>query len=290
MDCTEQNLENIRLIHFHNMDVKEMVDAGSTIGSQFHRSQGLWWRKVKPFFYQPLPFLKPVIPHQAEPNLLKALGGYYHRVPAGALSNGTITVNEIKDPPNYDLEMLKIKVRNEVRKGLKTVVIRQINNLDDLTDDGCQVYMSWKGRTKDVLGGGFDEQNFRRWITQIFQHPHVLILGAYFENKLIAFVLAYAVDGIAELSKTFSHSSFQNLKPVSALNYCYIKICQNNPEIVKICNGLRSHKPSLEEYKFKLGFQHISYPAYIYLRPLIRPMVRLLFPIQYKRLMGQYSD
>lgn len=290
MNFTEENLETIRFTQFHNMTAEEMVDSGRKNGTKFHFSHGLWWRQVKPFFYQPIPFLKPAIPHQVEPDRLKALGGFYHRVPEGDLSNGIMTVNEIEDHTNYDLGILRAKVRYEIRKALSQVRIRRIDNLDELLNDGYQVYESWQNRIDDVFGGRLDAQNYRRWITGVFHHPYVLILGAYFENRLIAFTLAYAVDGIGELSKTFSHSSFQNLRAVSALNYCYIKICQNNSDIKNVCNGQLSHKPSLEEYKAKLGYSHVSYPAYIHLRALVRPIVQFLLPIQYKRLMGQYAN
>jgi len=63
MDFTEQNLENIRAIHLHNMSVVELVKADAQVDSRFHLSKGVWWREVKPFFYQPAFFMTRLMPH-----------------------------------------------------------------------------------------------------------------------------------------------------------------------------------------------------------------------------------
>jgi len=80
-----------------------------------------------------------------------------------------------------------------------------------------------------------------------------------------------------------------HVSPSSALIFAYLRICGRNPQIRKACCGLRSHKKSLEDYKQRLGFRHIAYPAFIHLRAPIRPFVRWLMPIQYQRLMGHYN-
>jgi hypothetical protein len=104
----------------------------------------------------------------------------------------------------------------------------------------------------------------------------------------VSYVVAHAVDGVADLSKSFTDPYFYRLSPSSALIYAYITICTQNPEIRKACNGLRSTKDSLERYKAHLGFQQVSYPAFIHLRMGLRPLVSRWMPEQYRRLMGQY--
>jgi hypothetical protein len=289
MDFSEENLETISSLNMHNMTIREAVEADSKIGSHFHYSRGVWWKEVRPFFYQPMPFIKPIIPHRTGPDPLKALGGFYHAVPDGAVSNGVIITNEISDSTNYETVIIKAKMRNQIKRALKSVRVCQVDNLDDLLDDGYQIYMDWVNRTNDNMTKQHDVQTYRNWITRVFHHPYVLILGAYYENRLIAFSTSYAVDGIAEGSRMYSINAYQNLYPSTALTYAMIKISQNNAGIKRIMNGLRSHKASLEKFKAKLGFSHVSYPAYVYIRPIIRSVVRWFMPIQYKRLMGQYD-
>lgn len=290
MDLTEQNLKTIHSIHLHNMTLDELVEADSRVESRFHFSKGIWWREVKPLFYQPAVFTMRISPHQAAPKPWYALGGYYYMVPDGAQSNGVIVVNEVCDPANYGLETLKRKTRYQVRRALAQQKICHIIKLDDLLSDGYKIYLSWETRNKNVRVKRSNHEVFCRWISRSFHHPYNIILGAYYKGRLISYIIFNAVDGVANLSKTFSDYSFRHLHPSSVLIYAYIKICGQNQQIHKVCNGLRSHKISLEQFKAKFGFCHVTYPAYIYLCPFLRPLVRWLMPTQYRRLMGQYDD
>ncbi len=97
MDLTKQNLETIHSIHLHNMTVNELVEADSQVESRIHFSKGIWWREVKPLFFQPAAFMTRITPHQAAPKPWHAIGGYYHMVPDDAQSNCVIVVNEVSD-------------------------------------------------------------------------------------------------------------------------------------------------------------------------------------------------
>lgn len=289
LDLSAQNLDTIRSIRLHNMTVDEVVQADSQEGSRFHFSKGIWWREVKPFFYHPAAPMSQIVPHAAAPAAWRALGGYYHMVPPGAPSNGHIVVNEMPDLANYTLDNLNKSVRYEIRRGLSTFRIRPVADLQELLTDGYRVYLEWEGRTENVRVRRRDPVVFRRWITAVFSHPYGLILGAYSEDRLSAYVIVHAVAGVADLAKCFSDTSSYRYAPSSALNYAYFKICAQSPGVHKACSGLRSTKDSLERYKAKLGFRHVAYPAFICLRLVIRPLVRWLMPMEYRRLMGQYQ-
>jgi len=289
MDLTDRNLETISSTHLHNMTIEELVEADRRAGSRLHFSDGVWWREVKPFFYLPANFMTRVVPHRSKPKPWRVLGGYYHMVPQGFTSNGVIVTNEISNPSSYRLESLKANKRREIRRALAFFRICRVKGLDDLLGDGYRVYLDWEKKTKNVRDKRSNPAVFKRWITRTFRHPYRLILGAYAENHLVAFQIIEAVEGVANISYTFSDSSFKALTPSSALRYTYIRICGLHGEIRTACGGFRSLKESLERYKSELGFQHVSYPAFISLQPLIRPLVRWLMPLEYRRLMGQYQ-
>jgi hypothetical protein len=288
MDLIQQNLETISSIHLHNMTVDELVRADSQVESRFHFSQGIWWREVKPFFYHPAAPMTQIVPHTAAPAAWRALGGYYYMVPPGAPSNGLIVANEIPNPASYQLESLK-KKRNQIRRALAFFRIARVDELNHLLGDGFRIYLDWEKRTKNVRLKRSNPVVFNRWISRTFHHPHKLLLGAYARDHLAAFLIAEAIEGVANISKIFSDSCFNELTPASALIYAYVKICGQNREIRKACHGLRGLIDSLERYKSVLGFEHVSYPAFIHLRPVIRPLVRCLMPMEYRRLTGQYA-
>jgi hypothetical protein len=297
MDFTKQNLETLASLCLHNVSVEQRVAADLKIGERFHFFNGVWWHRVKPFFYLPVSFLLPLRPHESPPNPWIALGGYYHVVPEGSLSNGSIVTNEVSDPGKFQLEMLKQskngarKVR-EIERGLSLLAILRIVKLDDLLGDGYRVFRDWEQRTVGVWSKDIGRTSFRRWADRAFHHPYDLLLGAYFKDRLVAFALVKSTDGVANLMNTFGDRSIYKIlgiSPTTVLNYAYIKICGQSPGIRKAINGLRSLKDSLEQYKSELGYRHVCYPAFICLRAPIRPLVRFLMPVQYCRLMGRYA-
>lgn len=290
MDLTEQNLKSIQSIHLHNMTVEELVEADRQVDSRFYLSEGIWWREVKPFFYQPAFFMTRIMPQQARPKFWRAMGGYYHMVPDGSESNGIVVVNEISEPSKYGLQSLSTNTRSQIRRGLARCKICRVTGLDHLLKEGYRIYLSWEQRTPEVRVRRSDPVTFRDWMTRTFGHPYTIILGAYYEERLISYVIFYAAEGVADLFNSFTDVTYTNLYPSVALLYAYIVIAGQNPAIHKVCHGLRSHKDSLENYKAKFGFQHVVYPAYIKLRAPLRPLVKWLMPNQYRRLMGQYRS
>ena len=289
MSYLAENLELIRSTRIHNMSVEEVVAADTNLESKFHRSKGVWWREVKPFFYQPAAFMTPITPHEMAPAPYVAIGGYYHVVPDGCNRNGSITVNEIADPAQYDLDRLRKGVRYSIRRALTTLQLGRVKSLETFLGDGHRIYSRWEEKFKDLRVKRSDPKVFRAWGTRLLAHPHKLILGAFDGDRLVAYIIAHAIEGVGELSKAFTDPEYYQLTPASALTYSYVKICGNNPQVGRACNGLRSLNVSLEQYKVSIGFRPVSYPAYISIPAPIRPLVRRFFPAQYRRLMGQYE-
>jgi hypothetical protein len=289
IDFTEPNLQRIRNITLHSMNVAEMVDSDRSVEWKFHFADSIWWREVKPFFYQPADVATKILPGSQRPNVVAAMGGYYHMVPDGAPANGKIVFNEIKEPAGFDLSAIRKTKRNMIRRGLRALRIEKITDPELLLGEGFKIYLDWEKRTNGVLVKRSDPQKYARWINALMNHPHELILGAFLENRLTAWIVARATGERADLVKAFSDSEFNHLEPTSTLIYAYILICGQNSQIKVACDGLRSLKPSLEDYKSALGFRHVEYPAYIHLRRMIKPLVRRFLPAQYKRLMGEYA-
>ena len=287
MDLVEQNFATMSAVRLHNMTADETVEADRRLGMKFHFSDGVWWREVKPRFYQSAVVTARIIPGASSPKPWLALGGYYHMVPEGAESNGAIVANEISDPVGYDLKSLKRK-RNQILRALAAFRIQPVTEIQDLITCGYGIYLDWEQRIGGVRTKRSNPETFRRWMTSVLGHSHGLVLGAYAGDRLVAFMTAYAIEGVANCSKIFSHSEYSQQTPSSALLYSFVKIASNNPEIRKVWHGLRHTNPSLQRYKAVMGFDLVSYPAFIRLRAGIRPIVQWCFPAEYRRLMGQY--
>jgi hypothetical protein len=289
VDYTNNNLEYIQSIRLDNITEMEKINAERELGRRIHFSKGVWWQETKPFFYTPVQQFEPFDPLNSAPKLWLSWGGYYHVVSDKIQANGFIILNEISAPSSFSLEILNKNARYEIRKGLAKLEIKQLTNLEQFLNEGFQIYRSWLNRTPDAREKKSDKE-FKIWFTKLFNQSHNLFLGAFYENQLVSFIIADAFENIAYLRYSYSHSEFNNLFPSSVLNYAYIMICTQDNSIKKITNGLRSHRDSLNKFKLKNGYQHITYPAFIKINPLVRPFAKIIFPRQFKRLMGEYSQ
>jgi len=281
----------IARIKLKPLSIEELVIQDLRRGQKIHKHRNVWWREVKPFFYMPTWFLSTFKPEEARPNPFKSIGGYYHIVPEGSYTNGSICVMFVDQLSEYSLENLSnSRTRYNIRHGLRNVQICLVPELEHLLTDGYEVYLSWRHRIGRIYKDRSNPILFRNWITNEYSLPNRLILGAYVDNRLIAFLMGYAVEDTAIMTMLFSHSEYHRLHPVDALFYSFILICKQHPGIKRVCAGLKGTRSTLNDFKNKHGFKEVIYPAYIKMNPLIRPVVKTFMREKYKRLMCHYQD
>ena len=284
------NWETIRSIRLHDMTAEEAALAASNVESRCHCYKGVWWEEVKPFFYTPAAPAQVLEKNSSTPNPLLALGGFRHLVPCEDQSNGWVVVNEIPDLNAYRLEDLRSMVRHNIRRGLRRLRIAKVTSLSDLLTEGYQVYMGWLEGRSDVRTKRSSPEIYSRWISRVHAHPHKLVLGAYDGERLVSFIIGESIMGTANIAMCFTHPEYYRLTPNTPLVFAFITICQQNPAIRKSRHGLRGFGEELTQFKENLGYQQLAYPAYISIRALIRPLARRLFPVQYRRLMGDSDE
>ena len=288
-DLTDSNLQFIRSTAIHCMDTAEIIafDKNLNPGLRFHCADSVWWKRVKPFFCEPADIFARIVPRQQRPNLFTSLGGYYHMVPNGCEANGRIVFNEINNPSGFDLSRIRQRKRSKIRAGLRTLRLQRITSRDVLLGEGYEIYRDWFRRIYGRSVNESDRSYYARWVEVQERHRYDLVLGAFSGVRLTAWVVARANGDRANLLNAYGSSEFRSLEPTSTLLYAYILICAQNPQIKNICNGRWSAKPALEEYKAALGFEYVEYPAYLHMAGAMRPLARRLFPLGYKRLIGE---
>ena len=210
-------MERIEAFQIPNLTVEQMIPADSAVDSRFHYSQGIWWREVKPLFYQPAAMFQSVARGSSLPKRFLALGGYYHVVPSWSMANGQIVSSQVADIGRYDLSRLSKQARYEIRRGLTKLRIDRVTSLDDLLGDGYSIYLKWEKRIKNAWVKRSDPKVFKKWIAGVLGHPGNLVLGAYDYDRLVAYVIVRGVEGVAELAKSFTDPEYYPISPSSAL-------------------------------------------------------------------------
>ena len=246
---------------------REQQAAGDSV--HFHR--GVWWRGLRYGFCQPCFPLRLIDHRDAWPHGLRAPLGFMHLARPGSPANAVYRSIAREQVHAYSLQQVDKKRRNLVRSALSRLEVRPVQSLAELAAEGYQVYRSWRERT----GWGRSKarpQVFSSWITSAFRRPRRFVLGAYLEDKLVAFMLPCAAHNVAFVSFVASHSSALWAHPNDALYHAFLCIARQTPGITTADMGPASSKPSLDKFKLDYGAIRQS-PCYVWMNPAVRLLV-----------------
>lgn len=185
----------------------------------------------------------------------------------------------IKDN-KFDLSDLSSKTRNQIKKGLKMCLVREIS-LDEYINEGYIIYLeafkTYKTFKKPMNKDGFETKIIN--LDESCQFWGVFNL----ENKLIGFSQNNINNNICEFSITKFHPEYLKLRPSEALFYTMVDFYLNKSEIQYIHNGTRSiaHHTNIQEFLIKkFKFRKAYCKLHILYRPFFGFIVRLLFPLR----------
>jgi hypothetical protein len=267
------------------LTIEELVAQDSSVEGSFCLHKEIWWRKIKPFFYQPAFFFQPIKPKSSSPSFCKALIGYHHVVPDTSDSNSYFRMLIHKNVKEYSLDMLSRGIKSNVKKAYRHLRIKKVIDVNDLLTDGYGTYVSFRKRTN----WGHDKsdyQIFSKWIWKAFKLKKRIFLGVYLDDRLICYSHPYVVEGIASLPILISHSEYLEYRPNDLLVHTFLTICKNSPDVTKAQFGPASLKPSLDTFKIKYGFEIVKYPTYAWLNPFVKPLLKNYYRKKYKQLFG----
>ncbi len=280
----------IREFSFPIASVDELADHFLRTGRKVHKHDNIWWREIRPFFCMPLLWLTPITPEAARPNPTKSLCGYLHNVPVESPSNGKLTYFLLDDVSQYSIDTLKNSARRNTLKGINELVTCKVENLEDLLTDGYEVYLSWKKRIwKDKAVDLSNPNVFRKRLTNEFNFSKNLILGSYYNGRLVAFLIGFAVDQTAYFEKMYTHRDYHYLHPSEALTYYFIEACKQSGCITTVWDGFKSRRASLNDFKKRGGSKEVTFPTYIKLNPLVRLGMNIFLRKRYNWLRGSSS-
>jgi hypothetical protein len=247
---------------------RQQIASGDPV--RLHR--GVWWRQLKHSFSMPSYTYKQIDHEMAWPAHRDRVGGFMHLASPSSPSNGSYRAIVNDDVKRYSVQALSAKTRCHVRSGLAHLTVRPVEQQEDFTSQAHRVYVSWHNRTqwgRDKSEGA----RFDQWMSSVFQQTKRLILGAYLQDNLVAFMLPYAAGDTAFLAFAASHSEFLELHPNDALNHAFLTIARQTPGIETADFGPLCNKVSLNEFKLHYG-RVKEFRSYTRLNPLLRPFVK----------------
>ncbi len=270
-------------LEFPSISIEELACQQAKVEDTVHWHRGCWWKQARPFFWQPSFPYEELDHRQTWPARIRSLLGYTHIAKDNSESNGIFRSIIRNNISSYSMHSLSRERRNKIRFGLRKLQLRLLTT-SDLAEDGYKVYVSCHNRVqwgrnkcaKDI---------YQRWITKALSQPKRIFLGAYHDDKLIAFALPTSCNGIVSLSYIASHTDSLPLHPNDFLYHAILTIARQTAGIRMAEFGAVSSKASLNI--FKLGYGTVGeFPSFTWINPILRPMVISRIRKQYPWLQG----
>ena len=273
------------------MTSEEYIQQQIAAGYDMHYHDGVWWEKKKYYICKPAFFMRKIEPGKAKPKLSKSFMGYSHLVNDDRHANGyssMMIMNKdiLKD---YSMQTIPSKKRSRIRKGLKLLEIKRINNIDEVIEDIQKICISVASRTGFGHSPKYYVKNYDLWkayMTKEFMQPNREWWGAYYEGILISYRYDVLIDDMMYFHVIKSHTDYLNKNANDALMYSFIEYCKTLENCIFINAGEHTpHRPGINAYKESFGFEKIDLPIYRKYNPLARIAKRI---IQFKH--GRKSE
>ncbi len=274
-------------MYWEKMTIDEYAELEERNGAKLCKIDGIWWRKVRPFFYRPLfPFTK-IDPQSAKPPPDAILVGYQHLVSNPVYSNSHMNFMVFDDIHRYTINALKSDRRKLIKKGKRSLLIKQVSDLEEFIDGGFKVYRSFYGRTLYRWKAERREYNdFARWAQNLFDFPKVLILGAYREGILSAVAASYLVENIIILPTYFADTESLKARVTDIMYHHVREEASQCREATLVFLGHFIGIEGLDKYKLQRGAKLIAEPAHYYINPIVLLLMKHLKREDYKKLFG----
>jgi hypothetical protein len=272
------------------MSIDEYAKFEIANGEDLINVDGIWWREVRPFFYQPLsPFLE-LRPFSTPLPPAAFLGGFQHNVPAGSMANSVRNFFVYDDVSGYCVEKLRHQRRSAIKKGLDVFSIRPIEDVAEFISAGYPVYRSFYERTRyRYKKERIDKKHFARWARLLYRFPKVKVLGAYCRSELCSIDISYLVEDILYEATAFSKTEYLKQCVVDVMVHTLRSSAAGCPGIRAIYKGVVTGHANLDYSKLMRGCRILSKPAFYRLNPFAYIVLRIFLKKYYEKLLGTMS-
>ena len=175
---------------------------------------------------------------------------------------------------NYDFTTIRsATARHEIRKGLKNFEIRQMD-FKELATLGIPLILDTLAR-QGRAPHRQEEKNWRLYCSSAEGLDGFEAWGAFINGKLASFEIGFQMGDHFSLLRQSSASEYLPLFPNNALVFTLTKLKLALPEVNTVSQGPQSldAPESLDNFKFRMGYQKFPMKQRIVFNPLIRPVI-----------------
>ncbi len=182
---------------------------------------------------------------------------------------------------NYDLDKFASKIRNRIKKSLKNCTFKK-PSLEDLLHFGHKINQQTlhrQSRRDRIL---YEYKCWEKYITSFYSNENVIILGTYFNDRMVAYIIVYYLAGKYIIQNAFIDKQDSRITaPMNGLIYTMVNQLIEKYGSIKISYGLESFfpLPDLNRFKQNMLFEPLPATRMYIINPLLLPFFKLIIYI-----------
>lgn len=273
-------------LSIQSMSLSEYADLHTRLGAKLICHNGVYWRRVRPFFYRPL---LPVEAIQSVSAIspVRWPSGFQYVVADSAQANSTMNFLMLYDLKSYTLAEVSHKRRQLINRAARQFQVRLIHDPKELQEQGHPIYLSFFERTHYPYKS--DRRNkaaFDQWISTLFSHPKTIFLGGFGPNGMGAFLVSYCVNQTLVCSTLVCETEALHSKLGELMLHGVRQLAAQLPGIKEIYVRSYQGGNSLDQYYLLRGCQLVRKPARMVIHSPIHIFLRKFMPRKYDLLCG----
>jgi len=283
-----QDMENHSEHILRNMQAEEYARIFRGRFERICNIDGVVWREVRPLFWRPyFPFFK-YKSNEIRIPLHFRLGGFQFCLHDEIQSNSFINYYIFNDVKKYRLETLKGDQRRDVVKCMKYIHVEAMKDPDEFLKISYPVYVSFMQRTQyGVRNDLMILDTYNKWWKSVVQSENILILCAYYNDKLVGVSVLSRVDDVVIIGMTFTHSDYLSFSPAEALFHTARTLASNLESVKYIYAGLRTDNQGVNSFKENRGAVLVQSPSYYHVNPLAQLLLKAFGGKYLKKISGE---
>lgn len=260
---------------WEEMSLEEYAEYEKGNGTPIVKVGDIHWRRVRPFFFRPLfPFQKLHRGENVPPRRRSWV--YQHAVHDIKQANSFIKLMVFNQVQDYSINALKSKRRNKIRKAMRNLEVRVVEDQDYFCEMAYKVYLDFYQRT----GYSYKKERltlegFAKWAENIFKNRKIKVHGVFDrDDQMVAIHLSYLVNKILLNGAFFSTSKALHHGVTDLMDHVIMEEAAIQKNILLIYDGPYHGNPGLDDSKRLRGFDVFSVPAYLSANSIILKIIK----------------
>jgi hypothetical protein len=258
-------------------------DSGNTVSLR----NGIWWRKVRPFFFRPLLPFKPCRPEE-----LKGAFGRFtatqHAVDPDRPFNSHFNILIWDRLQEYSLASVSRHTRAKISKAMDNrVVLNRVTDPGPFVREAFPVYQSFFSRTRyGFRSERKDRTGFDSWARKLLRHPKLMVLAATRGNKLISVYISCRVGDWVVLKAAINSEAALDLHAPDLAIHHYREQASRIPEIRFLADSFFQEHDGVNTFKIRRGARVAAFPAMLRIPAAAGALIRNFRKRDYRQLVG----